>query len=83
LCMSHESTTYANNNELLGYRIIAMPTLTEAERFFTKLLGALRSGVWIIKGTEGLSGEPIRLLFALSEKQKAHVYRGSSAQRLQ
>ncbi|MFT5711265.1 MAG: hypothetical protein ACI8QT_001970 [Halioglobus sp.] len=50
-----------------------MPTITEAKHFFTKVAGALRSGVWVIQGTEGLYGEPIGLLFAGSEKQKAHV----------
>lgn len=64
---------YATNNELPGYRITTMPTLAEAKFFFTRFLGALRSGVWIIQGTEGLSGEPIRLLFVGSEKQKAHL----------
>jgi len=52
-----------------------MPTLTAAKRSITRFLGALRSGVWVIKGAERLSGEPISLLFAGSEKQKAYVLR--------
>lgn len=52
-----------------------MPTPTAVKRSITRFLGALRSGVWVIKGAERLTGEPFSLLFVGSEKQKAYVLR--------
>jgi hypothetical protein len=50
-----------------------MPNFAEITRFLRELAGVLRSGVWFIDGDEKLTGEPVRLLFAGSEKQKAYI----------
>lgn len=36
-------------------------------------IAVLRSGVWILEGCEAASGEPLKVFYAGSEKQKAHM----------
>jgi hypothetical protein len=47
--------------------------LAKAKTLLKKFLGVLRSGVWCLDGIESASSESLTVLFAGSEKQKAHL----------
>jgi hypothetical protein len=50
-----------------------MLNLAKAKTLLKEFIGVLRSGIWVLEGNETASGEPLKVFFAGSETQKAHL----------
>lgn len=50
-----------------------MLNLAKAKTLLKEFIGVLRSGIWVLEGNETASDEPLKVFFAGSETQKAHL----------